>query len=592
VQTPSDAGAPLAGDTPGHEAAQDTAAAAPAAPAADAPEAGRSDAAQPAAFPKRGGPRRFAVEASPLPPAGPTSGGQRPVSGLANAYPAPGKRFLIVDDGRGVALDLAVLLEQRGAEALVTAAPSAVDLVLADAFVHLGALRPGGRPLLPGAFGQLRDALAARVHTVLVATVGGGTFGGGSAAVAGGGSRRGPARGGPSDTAVLDLGSMRSGDGQSDDRGEADGWLLGWTIGDVSAGHQHPADEWSEQPTMPGMTTEPIDLGLRGLIRTIAAEHPGVLARAVDVEPKHSSREIAAQLFAELTDQAGPAVVGYLAGQRTGLRMTETPALPVPSDPPLDADSVVLITGGARGVTATVAIELARATGCHVELLGRTPPPGPEDPELDTPDPVELRRLLASTGFGDRREIEAEAGRLLRVRRLRNTLAELRETAASVHYHAVDVRNTAAVSGVLGEVYVRAGRLDGVIHGAGALAGRASGDKTPESFAHAYTTRVDGARALAAGLRGSFRFFVLLGGLPGARGVPGFRGLAGYAAANDAYDALATQWPDAPAGRVVGIDWDTAIEPERGVGMLLAEIAKPAGPGQVAYLSALSGGQR
>jgi NAD(P)-dependent dehydrogenase (short-subunit alcohol dehydrogenase family) len=568
VQTPSDAGAPLPGGTSGPEEDQDLVTPVP---SADPPT----------------GPRRFAVEAIALPPAGPPRAGtRRPGSGLANAFPAPGKRFLIVDDGRGVALELAVLLEQRGAEALVTKAPSAVELVLADAFVHLGALRPGGRPLLPAAFGQLRDALAARVHTVLVATVGSGTFGNGSAAgVAGGGGFRRPGRGGPSDTAVLDLGSLNSGDGRRGDLSDADGWLLGWAIGDLSANDQQHADEWAQDPTLPGLTAEPVDLGLRGLMRTIAAEHPGVLARAVDVDPKHSSREIAAQLFAELCDQSGPAVVGYLAGQRTGLRLAEPPVRAVPPGAPLDSSSVVLVTGGARGIAATVALELARTTGCQIELIGRTPPPGPEDPELDTADPVELRRLLASMGFGDHREIDAETGRLLRVRQLRSTLAKLRETAAAVRYHPVDVRDTAAVSGVLGEVYVRAGRLDGVIHGAGALASRIVGDKTPESFAHAYTTRVDGARALAAGLRGSFRFFVLLGGVPGAPGVPGYRGPAGYAAASDALDALARQWPSKPPGRVVAVDWDTAIEPPRGLALLLAEMAEPAGPGQVSYLS-------
>jgi len=579
VPTPSDADPPLAGVTPGHEAGQGSAAPAP----------DPLDAADPAA-----GPRRFVVEAVALPPAGPgRAGTRRPGAALANAFPAPGKRFLIVDDGRGVALELAVLLEQRGAEALVTEAPSAVELVLADAFVHLGALRPGGQPLLPRAFGRLCDALAARVHTVLVATVGGGTFGSGSAAraAAGSGSRREAARGGPSDTAVLDLGSLHSADGPRDDPSDADGWLLGWTIGDVSADDRHRPDDWAENATLPGLTAEPVDLGLRGLLRTIAAEHPGVLARAVDVEPKHSPREIASQLFAELCDQAGPAVVGYLGGQRTGLRLAaRAPAGPAAA--PVDPNSVVLITGGARGITATVALELARATGCHIELIGRTPPPGPEDPELDTADPVELRRLLASMAFGDHREIDAETGRLLRVRQLRSALAQLRETAASVHYHAVDVRDTAAVSAVLGEMYLRCGRLDGVIHGAGTLAGRMVKNKTPETFADAYTTRVDGARALAAGLRGNFRFFVLLGGVPGVPGVPGYRGPAGYAAANDAFDALARQWPGRPTGRVVGIDWDTAIKPARGIALLLAEIAAPVGPGQVAYLSGGGPGRR
>jgi NAD(P)-dependent dehydrogenase (short-subunit alcohol dehydrogenase family) len=209
---------------------------------------------------------------------------------------------------------------------------------------------------------------------------------------------------------------------------------------------------------------------------------------------------------------------------------------------------------------------------------------------------------------------------------VRSTLEALRSAAASVRYHAADVRDTAAVGAVLADVYARFGRIDGVIHGAGVVEDRLITDKTPEAFARVYATKVDGARALAAGLRRldimhssssrprgeggvvppgdnrDVRFLVLFGSVSG---VFGNRGQADYAAANDALDALARHWSGAGAGRVLAIDWGpwagggmvspelereyarrgvALIDPADGVACLLAELAGPAGPAQVVYL--------
>ena len=577
----------------------------PAAARGDGSRAGHQDGRQPAAAgaaaPRTARPRRLLVQPVGLPPAE-----QQPAR-------SPQGRFLIVEDGRGIALELADLLEQRGVEAVVTETPSPGDLLGASALVHLGALRPGGRPALPALFGLVRDALAVGAHTVLVATAGGGTFGVKpvSGAAPGGTPDPAPDTGQP----LLDWAfGGRPGDGDlarrdPDPRDAAprDRDPRDAAPRDLDSGDPVDRGAWA------GWPDEPADLGLRGLIRTVAAEYPGVLARAVDVEAKNSPRETAAQLLAELSAPDGPPVVGYRAGRRTGLRVVEAaPAAPVvnaAADLGLDGDSVVLLTGGARGITASVALALAQSTGCHIELIGRTPPPGPADPELDTADPVALRQLLmsrgAASGHRHPREIEAEAVRLLRERQVRRTLDRLRATAASVRYHAADVRDAAGVGAVLADVYARFGRIDGVIHGAGVLEDRLIAHKTPDSFARVYRTKVDGARALAAGLRGGIRFLVLFGSVSG---VFGNRGQADYAAANDALDTLARHWSvrGGPGGpRVVTVDWGpwagggmvspelereyarrgvALIDPADGVACLLDELADPAGPAQVIYL--------
>ncbi|MEV4258812.1 SDR family NAD(P)-dependent oxidoreductase, partial [Spirillospora sp. NPDC049652] len=149
----------------------------------------------------------------------------------------------------------------------------------------------------------------------------------------------------------------------------------------------------------------------------------------------------------------------------------------------------------------------------------------------------------------------------------RATLAALREHAAEVRYHPVDVRDPQAVRAVVEDVYHRYGRLDGVVHGAGLVEDRLVRDKTPESFGRVYRTKVDGASALAAAVRSDLRFFVVFGSVVG---VYGNRGQADYAAANDACDTLARVWRTRLGGRVLVADWG----PWAGGGMVSPDLAR------------------
>ncbi|GLZ28417.1 hypothetical protein Lesp02_06070 [Lentzea sp. NBRC 105346] len=329
----------------------------------------------------------------------------------------------------------------------------------------------------------------------------------------------------------------------------------------------------------------PADIGLHGLVRTAALEFPDLVVRAVDVNPKESHRVIATALFAELCASDGPAVVGHAGGRRQTIELVEAPlgegALA------LDADSVVLLTGGARGITALAAIGLAEATGCHIELIGRTPAPaGLEDASFaGASDEAGVRRVLAELGL-PRDEIGARARLVLAEREIRRNLDRLRSAASSVRYHECDVTDAAAVGAVVADIRARFGRLDGVVHGAGVLDDRFIADKSPESFARVYDTKVLGAQALLAA---NPEFLVLFGSISG---VEGNRGQADYAAANDALDRIARYW--GASARVVSVDWGPwagagmvspelaaeyarrgvpLIEPEAGVAALLREIA-------------------
>jgi NAD(P)-dependent dehydrogenase (short-subunit alcohol dehydrogenase family) len=180
---------------------------------------------------------------------------------------------------------------------------------------------------------------------------------------------------------------------------------------------------------------------------------------------------------------------------------------------------------------------------------------------------AELRQVLIGQGGRTPAEIEAQVRRIVGAREIRDTLAALSGKAASIRYHAADVRDGSAVRAVVQDVYARHGRLDGVVHGAGLLEDRLVKDKDAESFGRVYRTKVDGAVALASAVRPELGFFVVFGSVSG---IYGNRGQADYAAANDACDTLARVWRTQLRGKVLAADWG----PWAGGGMITPELAR------------------
>lgn len=172
-------------------------------------------------------------------------------------------------------------------------------------------------------------------------------------------------------------------------------------------------------------------------------------------------------------------------------------------------------------------------------------------------DRVALRAALIAAGLRTPAEIEAAASRILAEREVRATLAALGTAAASVRYHCADVTDERAVRAVVADVRERHGRLDGIVHGAGVLRDGLLRDKQPADFGAVFTTKVAGARHLAAaaaehGDGPAPRFLALFGSVAG---VYGNRGQCDYAAANDALDGLAHTWAASFPGRVLSVDW-------------------------------------
>ncbi|MFJ1704978.1 SDR family oxidoreductase [Kitasatospora sp. NPDC088346] len=329
--------------------------------------------------------------------------------------------------------------------------------------------------------------------------------------------------------------------------------------------------------------------GLRGLLRSLAREYPDAAVRLAEFAAPVEPAEVADALLGELLAEDREPVVLHGPDGRQGLALVEsglgvlgsTGAGPAGDGVAeaaalgLDRDAVVLLVGGARGITARFAAALAAASRCRLELLGRTAPPeGPEDPvTAAAPDRAALRAVLARQGV-PLPEVDREASRLLAGREVAATLDELAALDATAHYQAVDVADPAALRQAVKEAYAAYGRLDGVVYAAGVIEDRVFADKDPESFRRVFATKADGARALLdalAELPSGPRFTVLFGSVAAALGN---RGQADYAAANDALEELGARWAAGTGRRALTVHWGPWAPSEGHGGMVSPELAR------------------
>ena len=314
--------------------------------------------------------------------------------------------------------------------------------------------------------------------------------------------------------------------------------------------------------------------GVAGMMKSLAKEHPEIRACVIDLDVDADPDQSAQQLLLEMLSADCLTEVGYLGSQRQKLvptvsRLSESESNGVA----LNSDSVVLVTGGARGITAQVAMELARTYQCSLELVGRTPLPTDEEPAdiADKPDLKGVRQALIARGTMKPAEIEAECRSILAAREILNTLATIRAAGSEVVYHSVDVRDAEAFGALIDDVYDRHKRLNGVVHGAGVIEDKLLTQKTNDSFERVFDTKVTSALTLSERLRDDVGFVVFFSSVSSAFGN---RGQTDYAAANDALDKIALSMNERIGGRVVSINWG----PWSGTGMvsdsLEAEYAK------------------
>jgi NAD(P)-dependent dehydrogenase (short-subunit alcohol dehydrogenase family) len=365
---------------------------------------------------------------------------------------------------------------------------------------------------------------------------------------------------------------------------------------------------------------DPLDGGLAGLAKTAGHEWPEVQCKAIDLADDFPDAGAAVATIIEEMIRSGPVEVGVSRDRRYTLECTVQP-LSAGTSMPFRPDDAIVVSGGARGVTAEVAVALARAFQPTMILLGRTSEPSQEPEWLAAlTSESDIKRELGNraNGSANIKRIGEQYRLVSAQREIRQTLARIESAGGRALYRAVDIRDSAAVKAILTATCQQLKTpIRGIVHGAGVLGDARIEDKTIEQFDRVFATKVTGLQNLLRAIDpDEVRALVLFSSSAGRFGRSG---QVDYAIANEVLNKLAQQQARRlPRCRVVSVNWGPwdggmvnpslkkvfaqegigLIPLEAGANYLVEELrSPPGGPVEVVVLesgstSALTNGRR
>ncbi len=307
----------------------------------------------------------------------------------------------------------------------------------------------------------------------------------------------------------------------------------------------------------------PVQGALAGLAKTASIEWDGVLCRAFDVDPAWQDHAaIASQLVSELTapDLSEPTEICLGPKKRSVLELQETPHTSSSIENlNIASGDVLIVSGGARGITAHTARMLAHYTQPTLILLGRSPKPSPEPTWLsDLKDEAQIKRAIVANQFGKEKPtpaaIESAFKDFMAAREIQSTLSEIQLEGAKVAYCQADIRQADQVQALVDDIRSRYGPIRGIIHAAGVLADRFIVDKSESQFQTVYQTKVHGIRNLLHATADDPLKHIILFSSVSAR--MGNRGQVDYAMANEVLNKMANiEQFKRPDCKIVAINW-------------------------------------
>ncbi|GGL32564.1 type I polyketide synthase [Planomonospora parontospora] len=258
------------------------------------------------------------------------------------------------------------------------------------------------------------------------------------------------------------------------------------------------------QAVLPGEGADPGAAALRGLVRVLAFEHPGLRACLIDADDPAA---LLTELTRRTTGLAAPGdsvsaddEVAWRGGVRLAARLA---ALPLPAPPPPGTARPVvrrgesyLVTGGYGGLGLVVARWLAERGAGRIVLGGRSGP--------------------GSSGIA--------------------AIEELRDLGTDVRVVIGDLAAPGTAGRMVGAAVAGGLRLRGVVHAAGVLDDRLVADVGAADLHRVWSAKVHGGLALHEATRGpGLDWWVAFSSAAALLGSPG---QAAYAAANAWLDAL------------------------------------------------------
>jgi acyl transferase domain-containing protein/NAD(P)H-dependent flavin oxidoreductase YrpB (nitropropane dioxygenase family)/NAD(P)-dependent dehydrogenase (short-subunit alcohol dehydrogenase family) len=317
--------------------------------------------------------------------------------------------------------------------------------------------------------------------------------------------------------------------------------------------------------------------GIAGLMKTIAYEWPGVTCRMIEMDFNNPSSRLPELILREMAAQDSPVEVKYNAETRLIYRAKSAPLAhngATSDNIQINRESVIIVTGGAVGITAEVAYELAVKYQPTLILAGRSalPEEEPQDTagltSTDSIREVLIKKYTDTAMKPNPVMIEKALVRLMKDREIVQNISRMKTAGATVHYFQTDVRDEQKFGKLVDEIYSSFGRIDGVIHGSGVIEDKLLEDKTDDSFNRVFDTKADSAFILSQRLKPEGLKFIVF--FTSVAGRFGNRGQSDYAAANEVVNRLAVYLDKFWEARVVAINWG----PWKKTGMVTPELEK------------------
>jgi polyketide-type polyunsaturated fatty acid synthase PfaA len=334
---------------------------------------------------------------------------------------------------------------------------------------------------------------------------------------------------------------------------------------------------FSNEQVKANAQTDLVQAGLCGLVKTLSHEWPSVFCRTVDLSTSLAAQKAADFIYDEFLDVDTSLIeVAYdsdsLVNESSSLsqatnhvrRLTligeVTDSYNLVAGNTIDKSSVFLVSGGAKGVTAHCAIELAKQYQASFILLGRSTFDSAEPTwAQDINDEVALKKaaMQALIASGDKPtpvKVTQFIRPVLANREIAQTLAAITAAGGKAHYVAADVTNAVNVATAVKPVVEKLGQVSGIIHGAGVLADKFIEQKTLSEFNAVYSTKIDGLLSLLACVdQSKLKHLVLFSSAAGFYGNPG---QSDYSIANEILNKTAYRFKALhPSSQVLSFNW-------------------------------------
>ncbi|TEW53001.1 SDR family NAD(P)-dependent oxidoreductase [Psychromonas sp. RZ5] len=304
-----------------------------------------------------------------------------------------------------------------------------------------------------------------------------------------------------------------------------------------------------------------IQAGLAGLVKTLDHEWENVFCRIIDIPSSYAANKVENIVISELNDkQTSPVEVGFNKEGRLTLVAKSTDSYALESGNHITQNSVFLVSGGAKGVTAHCVVEIAKQHQCRFILLGRSQYQADEanwslnHATEEALKKAAMQHLIDSGKKPSPKLIKEMIYPVMANREITQTLTNITAAGGVAEYVSADVCNKQNVSDVIQPICDVWGDVTGIIHGAGVLADKYIEQKTLQEFDQVYNTKIMGLDSLLACCDlNKLTHLVMFSSAAGFYGNPG---QSDYAIANEILNKAAYRFKSLyPKAQVLSFNW-------------------------------------